>query len=648
MSKLGLKLAAVATAAISFTASASAAPLSAYGELPSIEQIAISPDGKLLAIDFVKGDQRTIIVQDMVAQKVITGVKAGDSKIRGLLFAGDDHVIITASQTSGILGVATDRDEWFTASDLNLATRKLRPLLGDVDYAGNFINSDPVVRTVNGKPTLFVTGFRFLGYEGQATLFSIDLDSDRSTPILDTGGGHSTDYMVGADGRPAVRVLYDAPSKHWELDTWQGGWQAGSWRVAEAKSAFIETPDLHGLGRDGHSILVGNLEDGEYVVRELSADGAKLSDPLPWGAYATPIHDPMTHALVGVASLSGDEWRYRFFDHDEDLEWRGIGQAFGDSSIGLESWSADRKKIVVKFDSPTDGPGYALVDLSNGSTQALGLEYPGLANADISPVKPVTFKAADGLEITGYLFLPQGRDPKKLPLVVFPHGGPAARDEPGFDWWAQAMASRGYAVLQVNYRGSDGFGWKFQSAGFGEWGAKMQTDLSDAVRHFAADGTIDPAKVCIVGASYGGYAALAGATLDTGVYRCAVDVAGPSDLAKLISWGKRRDGSQGVGIERYWDRYMGAKGPTDPHLAAISPAFHADKVSIPILIIQGKDDTVVPFEQSQIMADALKKAGKPYDFVILNHEDHWLSRSDTRLQMLQATMDFLAKNNPAN
>ncbi|MEJ0066531.1 MAG: prolyl oligopeptidase family serine peptidase [Caulobacteraceae bacterium] len=205
-----------------------------------------------------------------------------------------------------------------------------------------------------------------------------------------------------------------------------------------------------------------------------------------------------------------------------------------------------------------------------------------------------------------------------MPLVVFPHGGPAARDEPGFDWWAQAMASRGYAVLQVNYRGSDGFGWKFMSAGFGEWGGKMQTDLSDGVRYLAAQGTIDPARVCIVGASYGGYAALAGATIDTGVYRCAVDVSGPSDLAKLISWDSQREGRQGVGVERYWDRYMGAKGQGDPHLAAISPADHADKVSTPILIIHGKDDTVVPFEQSQMMADALTKAGKPYDFVVLN------------------------------
>jgi len=259
-------------------------------------------------------------------------------------------------------------------------------------------------------------------------------------------------------------------------------------------------------------------------------------------------------------------------------------------------------------------------------------------------VRAVAFKAGDGMALTGYLTLPRARDPKGLPLVVFPHGGPAARDEPGFDWWAQAMASRGYAVLQVNYRGSDGLGEAFLSAGYGQWGRKMQTDLSDGVRYLAAGGIVDPKRVCIVGASYGGYAALAGATLDPGVYRCAVSVAGPAELRHFVAWSRQRSD---VTALRYWDRFMGAKSASDRRLADISPADHADLATAPILLIHGKDDTVVPFEQSQMMADALKKAGKPYAFVVLSREDHWLSRGDTRLQMLQATMDFLAKNNPA-
>jgi dipeptidyl aminopeptidase/acylaminoacyl peptidase len=227
--------------------------------------------------------------------------------------------------------------------------------------------------------------------------------------------------------------------------------------------------------------------------------------------------------------------------------------------------------------------------------------------------------------------------------VVLPHGGPHARDTPGFDWWAQALASRGYAVLQVNYRGSSGLGADFFAAGFGEFGRKMQTDLSDGVRHLVQDGLVDPKRVCIVGGSYGGYAALAGATLDRGVYRCAVSYAGVSDLRSDL---KDSISKEGESAGRFWLRYVGAKNIDDPLLDQRSPAAHAGDVDIPILLIHGRDDTIVTISQSRRMADALRKAGKPVELIELSSEDHWLSRGETRLQMLKATVAFLEKNNP--
>jgi dipeptidyl aminopeptidase/acylaminoacyl peptidase len=174
----------------------------------------------------------------------------------------------------------------------------------------------------------------------------------------------------------------------------------------------------------------------------------------------------------------------------------------------------------------------------------------------------------------------------------------------------------------------------------------MQTDVSDGERALAADGTIDPKRVCIVGASYGGYAALAGATLDTSAYRCAVSVAGLSDLSKFIKWRAHRSGRSDSSATRYWERFMGAKDADDDALAEISPVDHVSNVSIPVLLIHGEDDTVVPIEQSTMMADALKKAGKDVQFISLANEDHWLSRSETRAQMLSASVAFLEKNNP--
>jgi dipeptidyl aminopeptidase/acylaminoacyl peptidase len=228
-----------------------------------------------------------------------------------------------------------------------------------------------------------------------------------------------------------------------------------------------------------------------------------------------------------------------------------------------------------------------------------------------------------------------------LPAIVLPHGGPAARDYPEFDWWAQAFASRGYAVFQPNFRGSTGYGPKLERAGDGQWGRAMQTDISDGLADLVRQGLVDPKRVCIMGGSYGGYAALAGVTLQKGLYRCAVSVAGVSDLQDLA---KREihDSDQDQILSRQLDRQL---GPFDA-LKAVSPIRLADHADAPILLIHGKDDTVVPYAQSVAMEKALKQQGKPVEFVTLPGEDHWLSRGATRLQMLTAADAFIERYNP--
>ncbi|MDB5443450.1 MAG: prolyl oligopeptidase family protein, partial [Phenylobacterium sp.] len=389
---------------------------------------------------------------------------------------------------------------------------------------------------------------------------------------------------------------------------------------------------------------VEEFSDDAYHMHEVARDGT-WGPALDLPPNAEPIFDPDRHNWIGVRALVGDESRVVFFDSADQKIWDGVAAAFKGERVSLASWSKDRRKIAVMVDSAEEGPDYAIVDLDSHQATWLGGPYDTLKPEDISAVKPIRFKAVDGLELTGYLTLPRGREPKALPLVVFPHGGPAARDTPGFDWWSQAMASRGYAVLQVNYRGSDGFGWAFMKAGFGQWGRKMQTDLSDGVRWLSGQGVIDPRRVCIVGASYGGYAAMAGPTLDPGVYRCAASYAGVSELRRMIAWSKEQHGR---GDERYWERFMGASRPDDPTLIEASPALHVDKLKVPMLLIHGKDDTTVPIEQSIIMANAMKEAGRPVELLVLDSTDHWLTRGETRLAMLKAVTAFLEKNNPPN
>jgi len=300
--------------------------------------------------------------------------------------------------------------------------------------------------------------------------------------------------------------------------------------------------------------------------------------------------------------------------------------------------------VIVRVEGERDGYGFELVDLATHRAEPLGDIFEGVTKP--FEVQRITYAATDGLEIPAYLTLPRGRPAQKLPLIVLVHGGPAARDTADFDWWSQALADQGYAVLQANFRGSD-LSRAFLIRGFGEWGRKMQTDLSDGVRYLVKQGIADPARVCIVGGSYGGYAALAGVSLDPGVYRCAVAVAGLSDIPRMLNWVNARQLSSGANrAQRYWDRFMGVRGPSDPAADAISPVKHVDAISVPVLLIHGKDDTVVPFEQSQVMYDALRNAHKQAELVPLKAEDHWLSRSATRLQTLQASVAFLHAHNP--
>jgi dipeptidyl aminopeptidase/acylaminoacyl peptidase len=210
-----------------------------------------------------------------------------------------------------------------------------------------------------------------------------------------------------------------------------------------------------------------------------------------------------------------------------------------------------------------------------------------------------------------------------------------------FDWIAQAFASRGYAVFQPNFRGSTGHGADFELAGHGEWGRKMQSDISDGLADLARQGIVDPQRVCIVGASYGGYAALAGVTLQQGLYRCAVAIAGISDVARMVA----TDVSES-GFDPLLKRALGEEVGTGRDLDAISPLRFVNRVTVPVMLIHGKDDTVVSPDQSKAMANALRKAGKSVEYVTLPGEDHWLSRGATRQAMLEAAVGFVTRNNP--
>src|SRR6185437_2351634 len=251
----------------------------------------------------------------------------------------------------------------------------------------------------------------------------------------------------------------------------------------------------------------------------------------------SPLFHPVTGCLAGFRTH--DDWfTYDYFDPLMKKLAEAVPQVLPEGyRFSIYETAEDPRKMVVFGESASDAGSFFFVDFSNGDTSLLANNYPDLPAQWITQKQAIDYKTADGLNIHAYLTLPPGKAPKDLPLIVLPHGGPAARDNLGFDPEPQAFASRGYAVLQPNFRGSTGYGVKFEDAGNGEWGRKMQTDLSDGIAHLAKLGIVDPRRVAIYGASYGGYAALAGAILDPpGTYRCAVDVAGVADLRTFLAF----------------------------------------------------------------------------------------------------------------
>ena len=601
----------------------------------------IAPDGKVLAYATDVGGKRTVVIFEIASFKPLAVLRVGDQKLRDLSWADNDHLLITISNATYINGVIGPKQEYAMTEIYSLADNSQKPLLHDVSDSLNVTLGSPISRNIDGHTVVFVRGVHFREGVGVTALYSIDINSGR-TKIVEPGLSNSEEWLVDESGNVIAAVEYDNESRLWSLKLRHND----EWNTVYSVTAAIDLPSVLGVTADGKAIELRVIDSNGYETTSINIGDGSPGTALDSNAnVGLPVMDPATDRIIG--NVGGQEHTtYYFSSRDDQLAWNSVAQAFSGENVTLVSWSSDRSRVIVLVDGKRDGSEYQLVDLNTNMARPLGPAYPGIGAADVAEVKYIRYAAADGMEIPAFLTLPNGRSAKNLPLIVLPHGGPLAEDDPGFDWWAQAIASRGYAVLQPQFRGSDGFGWEHTSAGFGEWGRKMQTDLSDGVRYLARKGTIDPKRVCIVGGSYGGYAALAGPTLDRGVYRCAVSGAGVSDPRSFLRWVEHRAFQSDPLSMRFWTRFMGVKDSDDPKLAEISPLAHVANDDVPILLIHGSDDTIVPMQQSDDMNDALRAAGKPVTYVKLKSEDHWLSRSETREQMLEAMVNFREANNP--
>lgn len=623
-------------------------PLVLYGHLPGFEMASISPSGDHLAIIGTIDDKRTLVIADARRKPLIQVPVNPDFKFRGLSWAGDQAVLIDFSVTA-------DLGPEFIASKAELGSVIVVPLDGSKPWVV-FKGDTDLTGGVRGNYGVLERNGHWYGYFGGFTLVEVPSENGMGH-VLPHGTLHPDLYEVDLSTHKhrlvAKKVEGDTMYRDWLIDdkgavgaTLDINSRSGQWTLNNAKGQTLAS----GTDPDGHVSLTGFSPDGSGVVYALrDSDGARAffsvpqtgGAPQPFldGASAQNVFQDAGHRLIGYIADNATNDAH-FFDAHRDKVYKASQHAFPGLRMVLDEANTAFNRLLVTTEGPGDPGTWWLIDIASGHAEDIGLSY-ALDSHQVGPMKMVPYVAADGLKMEGVLTLPPDRPAHGLPAVILPHGGPAAYDTVGFDWIAQAFASRGYAVFQPNFRGSTGYGPAFRDAGNGEWGRKMQTDISDGLAELVKQGVVDPKRVCIVGASYGGYAALAGVTLQHGLYRCAVAIAGIGDLARMVADDTGESGSDPMLI-RNLKREVGQ----GRDLKAVSPVRFADKADAPVLLIHGKDDTVVHFSQSTAMADALRRAGKPVEFVTLKAEDHWLSKSETRLQMLQASVDFVMRNDP--
>lgn len=631
----------------SLVAAAQPPPLEAFASLPVMQAPKISPDGKRLAFIAQADTGSFVFVSDLETMAVGAAVDVSLMKPRDIIWSNEDTLLLLASETVNF-GAQARQVESFAPYGIDLAGElKVQQLL----LAEQRMNRTGA-RTFGG--IIALQGAQLVGFdrarglalfprreqEGRV-LYAVDAKNDRRNQ-LDEGTQSTRAWVVDEQGRPKFRVEYNVQRDVFTI--LRRGER--SWEVLVAEVTELPEMAVHGLNAAGELIVGIRPDDvGRFGLYVMSAETGKIERPLfvhDEFDVAGVMKDPYTNLVVG-AQVAGEPpvW----FDTELAKHQADLNEAFSGESPRMLSWSADRSRVILATQRPDRAPAYYFYDAKEATAKQIGSANPMLDSVKLASRVPYSYPARDGVEIPGFLTRPldaQGA----TPLVVLPHGGPAALDVGGYDWLAQFLASRGYTVLQPNFRGSAGLGKEWEDAGHGEWGVGvMQHDLTDGVAALVKAGMADPERVCIVGASYGGYAALAGAAFTPELYRCAAAIAGVGDLKVMLAFERGRGGFSSPTVA-YWRQAMGVddKGTADERLEAASPAAHADKVRAPVLLIHGRDDTVVPIAQSRAMQVALEMAGKDVELVELEGEDHWLSGAKTRLQTLKALDAFLAQH----
>ena len=630
----------------------------AFGARPSVENISLSPDGMSVAIIAPTSGQGSVVYIQSLAKgaspssKPILGASGKPERLGECDWVSNQRLVcavfgvvpsflLEPMHFTRLVAVNTDGSQLKILSNTsNYYTRGF--LLGGGQVVDWLPDEDgAVLMTRNYLPDDHIGSHIGSTKEGVAvervdtlTLVSRTLEQPRDEAVS---------YI--SDGRGTIRIV-GVKSRHGALGGYESGNIAYFYRKRDARDWLPmgeEVGEEHNgfepvaVDHDANLAYAYKKLDGRWALYTLALDGS-LKEEL---VYARPDVDVgglsrigRRHRVVGV-SYSDEFSHYHFLDADFEKLLASLAKALpGQPSLRITDSNMDESKLLIRAGSDNDPGVYYLFDKKLRQLQTLLVARGQLEGVKLASVKPIHYQAADGTMIPGYLTLPPGVDtPKDLPAIVMPHGGPGARDYWRFDWLSQFYASRGYVVLQPNFRGSTGYGDEFfKQNGFRSWPTAIG-DVLDAGRWLVAQGIANPGKLAIVGWSYGGYAALQSAVVDPSVYKAVVAIAPVTDLPELKE------------EHRKWSDFLVVSREIGdgPHVREGSPALNAAKIKVPVLLFHGEMDRNVLIRQSKEMADRLASAGVPHELVTWPDLDHQLEDSAARAEMLRKSDAFLRK-----
>ena len=614
-------------------------PTEAFARLPFVVDASLSPSGERLALLLNTSAGRVLATRDGPTGPLKTVLKADESKysLAWMAWANDERLLVGVHYP--------DRRHFVLSTETRLLSVRhdgsdTRNLLRSVPMtAGGWVSQiqDRVIDWLPDDPQHVLIELRADGSFNPG-VYRLDVDRGLRTPVHNpqrdvqrwlTDGAHRV--RVGVRQRDAnVEILVcDPDGSRWRT----------AWRYT-ALSREAVTP--LGFGRDPNRLYVRALHEGRQAVFEVDLADPALPRTLKLADARHDVDGPLvvskaTGEAVGVADADANGAGY--WDADR-LAWlREIDARLPQRVNRIVGSSRDDARYLVRSSGNGIPTEYYLGDRRNDSLALLAQSHPDLPVGELVGQRSMQVAARDGLVLEAHLSLPRGVAARPLPLVLLPPRDAQARSDPGFDLWSEFLANRGYAVMRVDARGTQGYGHDFMAAGLRQWGLEMQDDLTDAVKWAVAQGLADPRRVCIVGAGYGGYAALMGVIKTPELYRCAVSLGGVSDLIDL--WQYHAEYINGAAMA---DLEVGNAWRDSERLEATSPRLRAKEVGAPVLLVHGTADRDIPYDQSTAMAKALAKAGKPHRFVTLEDGDHHLRREADRLRYFRELEAFLAEH----